>query len=462
MLVKMEHKHPLSLVILGRPNVGKSTLFNRLVRKKVSIVEDFPGVTRDWQVYSSTLNNVPLQIYDTPGLERRSSFSLMQQLWETTTPILHQCDVILFLIDGSAPLHPQDLELATWLRKQQCRVILIANKCENKKACLDLYEGCQLGFGTPLPISAKHGDGIETLSTELSLLYETLPQHSLDSPSSISEKSCIQVAIVGRPNVGKSTFINQCLGDKRLLTGEQAGITRDAVSVEWSYKNTSFRLVDTAGLRKIAQVKDCVEKKACSETYHAIMFSQVVLLLIDVTQPIGQQDLTILEKVIHEGRGIVVILNKWDLIPTAQRSDLLENLQRKMMHNFSQGTAIPLATFSAITKEGFPQLWKKVQQVYHAWNKRIKTPRLNQFLQEKIEANSPPLVKGKRIKIKYITQIKTRPPTFVIFGNQVTLLSDAYRRYLSNQLIKSFALEGSSLRLIFRKTDNPFHPSHKK
>lgn len=440
---------PKHIAIIGRPNVGKSTLLNRLVGRRVAIVQDQEGVTRDWQIYDAKLQDLSLRIVDTPGLGLEGP-DFLEKVQAFFPRILKAVDGVLFMTDGKSGWDDRDLKIAKWLHKQGVPVIFVANKCEKEDLYRE-YNFYNLGFGAPLEISALHGLGLYDLSQSIKKL-PLRPKETLTGPCQNVE---FRLIVLGRPNVGKSTFINFCLGYERLLAGPEAGITRDSVEVPLTWRGRKIALVDTAGLRKKARVYESVEKMSCQASVHSLMFGQVVLLLIDCTQGLEKQDLTILEKVFQEGRGVVIGLNKWDQVE--DQEGFYRSIKRCLANGVKGGQHIPLVPLSALTGRGVSGLWDAIFHIYDSWCYRISTGRLNKWLQEKLQAHPPILLRGRPIRPKYISQIKARPPTFTLFGNQVGDLPDHYIRYLLNGLVSDFNLQGTSPRLLCRETKNPYH-----
>jgi len=442
-------KYGLKVAIVGRPNVGKSTFFNRLCGKRMAIVHDIPGVTRDRKDAFGQLGDIPLKLMDTAGLEEKSKDPLMEGMKAQVVAALHEADVILFMIDGREGVAPLDEEFANLLRKSQKPVLLLANKCEGKGATL--AEAWGLGFGEPFPISAEHGLGLD-------LIYESLlPYYNgprVEEEEEEKEAAPLQLAIVGRPNVGKSTLLNQLIGHERVLTGPEAGVTRDAIAIEWEYNHHRLRLIDTAGLRKRAKVTEKLEWLATSESHTAVQYAQVVILVVDATQPLERQDLHIASQVIEEGRCLVLALNKWDLISNKQ--ELLNHLKERLTAALPQVRGVPLVPLSALTGKNKEKLLDAVLAIYEIWNQRISTSKLNRWLEGHVAHHPPPLVGGRRIKIKYLTQIKTRPPTFVLFSSKSTELPDSYVKYVINGMRDAFNLEGVPIRLLIRSGKNPY------
>lgn len=445
-------KHGLKLAIVGRPNVGKSTLFNRLCGKRMAIVHDIPGVTRDRKEAFGQLGDIPLKLIDTAGLEDKSKDPLMEGMKAQVLSALQEADVVLFIIDGRHGLTPLDTSFADLLRKAQRPVFLLANKCEGKAGAQGIAEAWALGFGEPFPISAEHGLGLDALYEALLPHYKGPVSEEVDDET--LPDAPLQLAIVGRPNVGKSTLLNQLIGHERVLTGPEAGVTRDSISIEWSYKNHPIRLIDTAGLRKRAKVTEKLEWLATSESMSAVQYAQVVILVIDATQPLEKQDLHIGSKVIEEGRCLVLALNKWDLIPN--KEELLKDVKARLITALPQVKGVPLVPISALRGKNKEKLLDQVLAIYATWNQRISTGKLNRWLEEIVAHHPPPLVAGRRIKIKYLTQIKTRPPTFVLFSSKSTELPDSYVKYLVNGMRQSFGLEGVPIRFSVKSSKNPY------
>lgn len=444
-------KYGLKVAVVGRPNVGKSTLFNRLCGKRMAIVHDIPGVTRDRKEAFGQLGDIPLKLIDTAGLENKSNDPLMEGMKAQVLEALRSAEIILFIIDGREGIMPLDETFADLLRKAGKHVLLLANKCEGKAGMQGVAEAWSLGFGEPFPISAEHGQGLDSL-------YEAfLPFYKgplVEEEEEEEEQPPLQLAIVGRPNVGKSTLLNQLIGHERVLTGPEAGVTRDAISIEWEYKDQPLRLIDTAGLRKRAKVTEKLEWLATSESLSAVQYAQVVILVIDATQPLEKQDLHIASQVIEEGRCLVLALNKWDLIPNKQ--ELLNHLRERLTAVLPQVKGIPMVPLSALTGKNKEKLLDAVLAIYALWNQRISTSKLNRWLEGLVAHHPPPLVSGRRIKIKYLTQIKTRPPTFVLFSSKSTELPDSYVKYVINGIREAFGLEGVPIRLFVRSGKNPY------
>ncbi len=454
----------LSVAIIGRPNVGKSTLFNRLVGKKLAIVHDKPGVTRDRKMSPAKLRDMELQLIDTAGYEYSTTDNMESRMWKQTQMAIKEADVCLFLFDARSGLQPYDELFADLVRQTHKPVILLANKCEGKKQEDSIYEAYKLGLGEPIPFSAEHGLGFEDLYDALAEIEKNKVSESnkvsvlgqIPEDFSVEEnnKRPIQLAFVGRPNVGKSTLVNALLNDERMLTGPEAGMTRDAITTQWQWKGRKFNLVDTAGLRRQSRVKDSLEKMSVESTKYAADMAQVVVLVLDADAVLEKQDLTIARRVIDEGRALVIAVNKWDI---ANRKESLEKLNYKLMTSLTQVAGVPTVTISALKKEGLDKLMSAVLKVYDRWNTRIPTAPLNKWFADVQEQNPAPLGKNKRrIKLKFITQAKSRPPSFFIFSSNPEGLPDSYLRYLTNSLRDTFNLGGIPIRITVRKADNPY------
>lgn len=456
----------LKIAIIGRPNVGKSTLFNRLAGRKVAIVHDKPGVTRDRRETKARLRDMELTIIDTAGYEYSKEDNLEKRMWDQTKRAIEDADVSLFLFDARDGVQPYDEHFAQLLRQMHKPVVLLANKCEGKLQEDSIGEAYKLSFGQPIPFSAEHGLGLSDLYEALEEYYPKEKTKKIEGDKSDTEtdedeiseeawkKRTIQLAIVGRPNVGKSTLVNALLKDERMLTGPEAGVTRDAISSEWEYMGRKINLVDTAGLRKQARISDSLEKMSAASTKRAAYLAQVVILVLDADAVLDKQDLTIAREVLDEGRALVIAVNKWDV---ANRKEAIDQLNYKLKTSLAQAEGVPTVTISALKGEGLDKLMRAVLKVYDRWNIRIPTAPLNKWFADMIDNYPPPLGKNKRrIKLRYITQAKTRPPAFFIFSSNPEGLPDAYLRYLVNNLRETFDMGGIPIRITVRKTGNPY------
>jgi GTP-binding protein len=446
-----------TVAIVGRPNVGKSTLFNRLVGKKLALVDDRPGVTRDRREGEARLGDLEFRIIDTAGLEEATEESLLGRMRAQTEAAIEDADVILFVIDARVGILPADRPFAEMVRRSGRPVILVANKAEGGAGMAGAYDAFSLGLGDPVPLSAEHGEGLADLFEAL-MPYFPDPNEEGEEEEDDPNKP-LQVAIVGRPNAGKSTLINRMVGEDRLLTGPEAGITRDSISLDWQWRGRAIKLFDTAGLRKRARVEDKLEKLSVADALRAVRFAEVVVILLDATIPFEKQDLSIVDLVEQEGRALVIGINKWDLV--ADQPGLLKDLKEKATRLLPQVRGAPVVPLSGLAGSGIDPLMKAILQVYETWNRRISTAKLNQWLGEATGANPPPAVSGRRIKIRYMTQVKSRPPHFAVFGNQLDALPKSYSRYLVNGLREAFELPGTPIRISLRTGQNPYDKERK-
>ena len=448
----------LTIAIIGRPNVGKSTLFNRLVGRQLALVHETPGVTRDRRSAEAQLSDLRFTVIDTAGLEEMPPESLEGRMRSQTERALGDAQLVFFVIDGRAGVTPADRHFAAWLRGADKPVILVVNKCEGKSAELILYEGHALGFGEPVAISAAHGEGMADLYQAIAKYArgdETAPQLDDEEVAEAEDQTRpIHLAIVGRPNVGKSTLINRLLKEERVLTGPEPGITRDSVAVPWVYRGRAIELVDTAGLRRRAKIFDALEKMSAAESLRVIRMAEVVILVVDTQAIFEQQDLAIARLVAEEGRAMVIALNKWDI--AADRDAAARRLRDALDASLQQVRGIPWVAISALTGENIAALMPAVLGAYETWNRRISTSALNRWLERAIERHPPPAPQGKALHIRYATQVKARPPSFVLFMNKPELLPETYLRYLANGLREEFGLDGVPLRLLPRGGRNPF------
>lgn len=450
----------LTVAIIGRPNVGKSTLFNRLVGKKLALVDDTPGVTRDWRAAPARLAGIDLTVIDTAGLEEAFDDSLEARMRRQTERAIEEADVALLLIDARAGVTPLDQHFAAWLRKGKTPIILLANKCEGRAGAPGLYEAFELGLGEPVPISAEHGEGLAEL---VEALLPYVPPEEKEEPDEAADPSdagdnapvkSLQLAIVGRPNVGKSTLLNSLVGEDRVLTGPEAGMTRDAIAVEWTYKDKPIRLVDTAGMRRKSRVDEKLEKLAVADALRVIRMAHVVVLVVDAEAILDHQDLTIARMVLDEGRALVIAVNKWDIV--TDRAGTLKQIEDKLQAQLAQVRGIPVVTLSALRRQRLDNLLDAVFDIYDVWNRRVSTSDLNRWLAGMTEAHPPPAVEGRRIKIRYATQVKARPPTFALWVSKPLDLPETYIRYLVNGIRESLNLPGVPIRMLTRKGKNPY------
>jgi len=447
---------PFTVAIIGRPNVGKSTLFNRLIGRRLALVDDRPGVTRDRREGDAQLGDLAFKVIDTAGLENAERDSLSARMQGHTATAIAKADAILFLIDARAGATASDRAFADMVRKSGKRAILVANKSEGRAGEASALEAYALGLGDPVAISAEHGEGLAGLYEALrAALPEPIAEQRDDKrPDAAPDTAPIRIAIVGRPNTGKSTLINRLLGEERLLTGPEAGITRDAIAVELNWRGRQFRVHDTAGLRRRSRINEKLEKLSVADALNAIRFAEAVIVLVDAQNPFEEQDIRIADLVEREGRAIVIAVNKWDLI-TAE-AGAMSRLRSAVDRLLPQIKGVGVAVLSAKTGEGLERLMQAVVQAHAVWNRRAPTAALNRFLAAATSANPPPALRGRRLRLDYMTQPKSRPPTFVLFGSRTSTLPDAYHRYLVNELRERFDLPGTPIRLTLRTKANPY------
>lgn len=447
-----------TVAIVGRPNVGKSTLFNRLVGKKLALVDDRPGVTRDRREGDATLLGLEFRVIDTAGYEDEDPETLPGRMRAQTTAAVRDADAALFLIDARAGITPLDEEIGRWLRSEKTPVILAANKAEGRSGEAGIMEAYALGLGEPIALSAEHGEGIVDLFEHLRPHVEREDEEEEEAAETEGEGP-LKLAIVGRPNAGKSTLINRMLGQDRLITGPEAGITRDSIAIDWSWTDKDgnvrpVRLIDTAGMRKKAKVEDKLEKLSVADARRAVDFAEVVVLLLDGTRGLEAQDLRIADNVLQEGRALIIAVNKWDVAENA--SSLFNGIKAALDEGLSQARGVPLLTVSGKTGKGIDQLLAAAFEVRETWSQRVSTGKLNRWFEDAIEKNPPPAPGGKRIKLRYITQVNTRPPSFVLFGTRVDQLPDSYLRYLVNGIRRELGFGAVPVRLQVRASRNPF------
>ena len=435
------------VVIAGRPNVGKSTLFNRLAGRRHALVADTPGVTRDRKDATAQLRGRMVRLVDTAGLEESAPDSLYGRMRASSEAAVDGADLVVFVVDARAGITPADSHFAAWLRRQGRPVLLVANKAEGRGGAQAAYDAYSLGLGEPLAVSAEHGEGLANLMGEIA---DRLPgpqeEDELNRP--------LHLAIVGRPNAGKSTLLNRMLGEERMITGPEPGLTRDSVAVRFADDQGLIELVDTAGLRKRARVEEGLEKMSTSATIEALKMAEVIVLCVDAVEGIHDQDLHIARLIEREGRGCVLALNKWDAVP--DRNAARRAVNDRLETSLAQSRGLPIVTLSAMTGVGVDKLLPAVRRAHAIWNTRVPTGELNRWFEAALERHAAPLVDGRRLKLRYTTQAKARPPTFIIFGTRAEQTPEDYRRYLTNGLRDTFGLPGTPIRLQFRGTKNPY------
>ncbi|PLX30189.1 MAG: ribosome biogenesis GTPase Der [Alphaproteobacteria bacterium] len=449
-----------TIALVGRPNVGKSTLFNRLVGKPLALVNEMPGMTRDWReaiidVELKDTATASFKLIDTPGISRFANDELSQTMERKTRQAVDQSDLIFFVVDAVEGILPQDEEISLWLRTLGKPVVLLTNKVESKSA--QTHDTYQLGYSDPLFISSREGHGINKIFDLLDSLKQSSEDHS--ETDIFTQKPEIQIGIVGRPNVGKSTLINAILHEDRLITSPTAGSTRDAISIPFMWKDRHLRLIDTAGIRRKSRDKEVPEALAVKDALRTIKFAQVVLLIVDVTQPFEQQDLTIARRVVEEGRILILVVNKIDLCSDGAKKldEIKKDINHTLSHSLAQLKNPKIHYLSALDKKNFNSLFEDISSLYKDWNKRISTHKLNQWLMDAQSIHPPPLSKGRRIKLKFMSQIKTRPPQFIIFSNNTADLPGSYVKFLENSLSKTFGFVGLPIRIRLKKGLNPYN-----
>jgi GTP-binding protein len=453
------------IAIIGRPNVGKSTLFNRLVGQKLALVDDAPGVTRDRREGEARLYDLNFTVIDTAGLDEGAKGSLTARMQEQTETAINLADALMFVIDARAGLTPNDRAFADYARRANKPVILLANKSEGKHGEIGAMEAYALGLGDPVQISAEHGEGIGDLYDAVrALMPEAAEEDEAAADDEIARtdedlaRRPIRVAVVGRPNAGKSTLINRLLGEERLLTSAEAGTTRDSIAVETTWNGRDFRVFDTAGLRRRSRIEEKLEKLSVADALRAVRFAEVVVLMLDAQNKFEEQDLRIADLIEREGRALVIAVNKWDLMET--KPGAISALRTEADHWLPQVKGAPLVAVSGLMGEGIDRLMRAIEDAYEVWNRRVPTAALNRWFEQAVDANPPPAVSGRRLKLNYITQAKARPPSFVLFCSRADAVPQSYLRYLVNSLRDYFELPGTPMRISLREKANPF--AHKR
>ena len=456
-----------TIAIVGRPNVGKSTLFNRLTGRRTALVSDMPGLTRDRREGECELGGHTIKLVDTAGLEEASSGSIPSRMREQSEHAIETADVVLFVLDARDGVTPADKQFANIVRRSGQPAVVAANKCEGRQGIDGFYEAFELGLGEPVAISAEHGEGIGELEIDLLNALGLKPAErkrqrrgktdendAIGDDGDLAPQRPIRIAIVGRPNAGKSTLVNALLGEERMITGPEPGLTRDSIASDFEWKGRKLRLFDTAGLRRKSRVQERAEKLSTSDSIRAIRFAEVVILMIDAQAPLEHQDLTIGDMVVKEGRALVVAINKWDTIEAKQST--LAVIRKTVKDKLAQVPGVPMVQVSALAEKGLDKLMNETLQIHETWNKRVPTSELNRWLQEAVARHTPPASKGRRIRLRYMTQPSTRPPTFIAFCSQPAGLPKSYLRYLTNGLREAFGLPGTPIRLNLRKGGNPY------
>jgi len=458
-----------TIAIIGQPNVGKSTLFNRLVGQKLALVDDQPGVTRDRREGAGKLGDLEFTLIDTAGLDEGPKGSLTARMQEQTEAAIAAADALMFVIDARMGLTPNDRSFADFARRANKPVVLVANKSEGKHGEAGAMESYALGLGDPVPISAEHGEGLSDLYDALRVLMpepveddeEDDDPHSFENVDGEDESLStrpIRVAVLGRPNAGKSTLINRLLGEERLLTSPEAGTTRDSIAVDVTWKGREFRVFDTAGLRRRSRIEDKLEKLSVSDALRAVRFAEVVVLMMDAQNRFEEQDLRLADLIEREGRAIVIAVNKWDLMERAPNQ--IAKLREDADHWLPQLKGMPVVAVSGMMGEGIDRLMSAIEEAYAVWNRRTSTAQLNRWFEQAVQNNPPPAVSGRRLKLNYITQSKARPPSFVVFCSRADAVPESYLRYLVNSMRSTFDLPGTPMRITLREKENPF--AHKR
>jgi GTP-binding protein len=454
-----------TIAIIGRPNVGKSTLFNRLVGQKLALVDDLPGVTRDRREGEAKLGDLAFTIIDTAGLDEGPKGSLTARMQEQTETAIRLADALMFVIDARVGLTPADRAFADFARRADKPVLLLANKAEGKYGEIGAMESYALGLGDPIQVSAEHGEGLGELYDALRAVMPDGPDEEAsedqDADAADATTRPIRVAIVGRPNAGKSTLINQLIGEERLLTSPEAGTTRDSIAVEIDWKGRAFRVFDTAGLRRRSRIEEKLEKLSVADALRAVRFAEVVVLMMDAQHRFEEQDLRIADLVEREGRALVIAVSKWDLME-AKGGGQISQLRADANHWLPQVAGAPVVAVSGLSGEGIERLMGAIVEAYAVWNKRVPTSALNRWFEQAVQANPPPAVSGRRLKLNYITQTKARPPSFVLFCSRADAVPQAYLRYLTNSLREFFDLPGTPVRITLREKANPFARKRKR
>ncbi|HET9149629.1 MAG TPA: ribosome biogenesis GTPase Der [Alphaproteobacteria bacterium] len=451
------------IAIVGRPNVGKSTLFNRLAGRRVALVAETAGVTRDVREAEARIADLAFTAIDTPGLEEAPEEALEGRMRLKAEAALDGVDLVLFVVDARDGVTPKDRHFAAFLRRRGTPVVLVANKSEGRAGIPGIGEAYGLGFGDPVPVSAEHGEGLADL---YQAIRAALPAAADAEGESAAEDEAerpagpLRLAVVGRPNVGKSTLVNALIGRERMLTGPEPGLTREAIPVDWEWQGRSVRLVDTAGLRKRGKIGEGLERLSAADTLRAIRLAEVAVLTIDATQPVEHQDLSIARIAVEEGRALVIAANKWDAVDNPNR--VAHRIQNRIEDSLPQVAGVAVVRLSARTSENLDRLMEEVFKAVARWNRRLATARLNRWLAEVLERHAPPALKGRRLKIRYVAQVAARPPTFALFGSRVKELPDDYLRYLVGGLRETFGLGGAPIRLSLREGDNPYEPKGRR